>query len=224
MPSEVPPVRKKLPLVKLAIAAVIVGVAGILVLRGLDYRGVADRGMAAIRGAGPWAFFAGIAVLPAFGAPLSAFTLVAGEAFEARMTMPGVIAAALFAIALNLMLTYWLSRNALRPLLSRLANRYGYEIPSVTKGNELSIALVLRLTPGTPFCVQSYLLGLAQVPFKIYMTVSWLCLLPLTIAFIVLGKGVFKGDFKFLVYGMGAVVAASAIIHLVRRRYAKGAQ
>ncbi|HEY5079735.1 MAG TPA: VTT domain-containing protein [Opitutaceae bacterium] len=224
MLSEVPQVRKKLPLAKLAIAAVVIAVAGLLVLRGLDYKSLIDRGMALIRGAGPWAFFSGIVVFPALGAPLSAFTIVAGEAFGARMTMPGVIAAVLLAIALNLTLTYWLARFALRPLLSRLAHRYGYEIPSVTKDNALSIALVLRLTPGTPFFVQSYLLALAQVPYKIYMIVSWLCALPWTFAFILLGKGVFKGDFKFLFYGMGTVVAASAIIHLVRRRYAKRAR
>jgi uncharacterized membrane protein YdjX (TVP38/TMEM64 family) len=221
MSPEAPPVKRKLPLVKLSILVLVVAVAGVFALRGMDYRALAGRGMAFIRGAGPWTFFAGIAVLPAIGAPLSAFTIVAGEAFGARMTMIGVIAAASVAIAVNLALTYWLARYALRPLLSRIAERYGYKIPRVTPGNALSIALVLRLTPGPPFFMQSYILGLAEVPFRLYMVVSWLCILPWTLALILLGKGVFNGDFKLLIYGVGGVVAASAIVHLVRKRYAR---
>jgi uncharacterized membrane protein YdjX (TVP38/TMEM64 family) len=221
MSSAEPPVKRKLPLMKLSILALVVAVAGFLVLRGMDYRALGERGMALIRGAGPWTFFSGIAVLPAIGAPLSAFTIVAGEAFGARMTLAGVIAAASVAIAVNLALTYWLARYALRPLLSRLALRYGYTIPRVTPENALSIALVLRLTPGPPFFMQSYILGLAEVPFRLYMVVSWLCILPWTFALIILGKGVFNGDFKLLIYGVGGIVAASAIVHLVRKRYAR---
>jgi uncharacterized membrane protein YdjX (TVP38/TMEM64 family) len=220
MSSEAPPVRRKLPLIKLAILAVAILAGALLVLRGVNYHTLADQGMALVRDSGPWAFFAAIAVLPAFGAPLSAFTLVAGEAFGRQMTLPGVIAAALAAIAANLMLTYWLARYAFRPLLSRLAERYGYRIPRVTPGNQLSVALVLRLTPGPPFFVQSYILGLAEVPFRLYMVVSWLCILPWAVAFVVLGKGIFKGDFTMVFYGVGVIVAATAAVHMIRKRYA----
>jgi len=223
MSPEEPPVKRKLPLIKLAAAFVLLAVGGILVLRGLDYRTLGERGMALIRGAGPWAFFSGIVVLPAVGAPLSLFTLIAGEAFAAKMTMVGVIAAVLAAVAVNLAITYWLARHAMRPLLSRLAEHYGYRIPRVTAANALSITIVLRLTPGPPFFVQSYILGMAEVPFRLYMIASWLCVLPTVIAFIILGKGIFNGNFQMVLYGIGAVVAASAIVHLIRNRYAKRA-
>jgi uncharacterized membrane protein YdjX (TVP38/TMEM64 family) len=224
MSSEAPLVKRKLPLVKLSIAAVAVAVGGILVLRGVDYRSVAERGMALIRGAGPWTFFSGIAVLPAAGAPLSVFTLVAGEAFAPRMTMAGVIAAALLAVALNLALTYWLARYALRPVLSSLVERYGYKIPRVTGANALSIIIVLRLTPGPPFFLQSYILGLAEVPFRLYMIASWLCVLPTVTAFIVLGRGIFNGNFQMVMYAVGVIVAVAVIVHMVRKRYAPRAE
>lgn len=220
MPSEEPVVRRKLPLLKLAVLALVALVVGVLVMRGVDYHALGQRGMSAIRNAGPAAFFGGIVILPALGAPLSVFTLVAGEAFAKAMTMPGVIVAVAAAIAANLALTYWLARYALRPLLSRLALHYGYTIPKVTPENALSIALVVRLTPGPPFFMQSYILGLAEVPFRTYMIVSWICILPWAIAFIVLGEGIFNGNFKLLFYGVGVIVAASAIVHLVRKRYA----
>ena len=220
MPSEEPPVRKKLPIFKLAIGVALVAVAALLVLRGMNLKELGLQGMAYIRDAGPWAFFAMTAVLPAFGAPLSAFTIVAGEAFAKEMTLPGVIGAAFIAIAVNLALTYWLARYALRPMLSRLTERYGYRIPRVTPENALSISLVLRLTPGPPFFMQSYILGLAEVPFRMYMIVSWICILPWTVALIVLGKGIFNGNFRMVAYGVGVIVVATVIVHWVRRRYA----
>jgi uncharacterized membrane protein YdjX (TVP38/TMEM64 family) len=220
MPPDEPRARKKLPVLRLAAAALLVAAAAVLIARGFDYRGMAARAMDEIRAGGPLVFCAAIVALPAVGAPLSAFTLVAGEAFSRQMTMPGVLAAVLLSVAANLALTYWLARYALRPALSALARRYGYVIPAVTPANALSIALVLRLTPGPPFFMQSYILGLAAVPFRLYMVVSFLCITPWVVAFVVLGKGIFNGDFKLLIYGVGAIVAATAIVHMLRKRYA----
>jgi uncharacterized membrane protein YdjX (TVP38/TMEM64 family) len=220
MPPEEPLKKRKLPLFQLCIVAFAVIAAVLLLVRGVNIRGLAAQGMAIIRDAGPWVYFAATAFLPALGAPLSAFTIVAGEAFAAQMTMAGVIVAAMAAIAANLALTYWLARYALRPLLSRFTERYGYRIPRVTKANALNVALVIRLTPGPPFFMQSYMLGLAEVPFRLYMVVSWLCILPWAVAFIVLGKGVFNGNFKLVGTGVGVLVAATAFVHWIRKRYA----
>jgi uncharacterized membrane protein YdjX (TVP38/TMEM64 family) len=219
MPSEEPRAKRKLPLVKLGILAVVAIVGAVAILRGMDYRALEEQGLRVIRGAGPWAFFAGIAVLPAFGAPLSAFTITAGEIFAPLMTLGGVIAAALVAIGINLALTYWLARYALRPLLSRLAAHYGYKIPRVTKANALSIALAVRLTPGPPFFMQGYILGLAEVPFRLYMIVSWLSILPWAIGLIVLGKGALNGNFKTVIYGIGVIVVATVIVQMIRKKY-----
>jgi uncharacterized membrane protein YdjX (TVP38/TMEM64 family) len=219
MKSEEPRAKKKLPLVKLGILAVVAVAGAVAVLRGMDYKALEEQGLRVIRSAGPVAFFAGIAILPAVGAPLSAFTITAGEIFAPLMTLGGVIAVALVAIAINLALTYWLARYALRPLLSRLAERYGYKIPKVTKANALSIALAVRLTPGPPFFMQGYILGLAEVPFRLYMIVSWFSILPWAIGLIVLGKGALNGNFKTAIYGIGVLVAATVVIHTIRKRY-----
>jgi uncharacterized membrane protein YdjX (TVP38/TMEM64 family) len=219
MPSPESPAKRKLPLVKLGVVAVVLAAGAVLVLRGMDYRALAEQGLRLVRAAGPWAFFSGIAVLPAFGAPLTAFTLTAGEVFAPLMTLGGVIAAAVVAIGVNLAFTYWLARYALRPLLSRLAERYGYRIPKVTKSNALSIALAIRLTPGPPFFMQGYVLGLAEVPFRLYMIVSWLCILPWAIGCIVLGKGALNGSFSTALYGMGVLVVATVLVQAIRKKY-----
>jgi uncharacterized membrane protein YdjX (TVP38/TMEM64 family) len=220
MAPDEPRRKRKLPIVPLAIVAVAGAVGAVLVLRGVDYRTAEERGVAVIRSVGPWAFFAGCAVLPAFAAPLSIFTITAGEVFAPMMTLGGVIAATMAAIAVNLALTYWLARYALRPLLSRIAERYDYKIPRVTRENALSVAIAIRLTPGPPFFMQGYLLGLAEVPFRTYMVVSWICILPWAVGAIVLGKGIFNGNFKLALWGMGLIVVATVAIQAIRKRYA----
>jgi len=220
MSPEEPRARRKLPLFKLALAAAVVAVVAFLVLRGVNYKDLGEHGFSYIRAAGPWVFFSAAAILPAFSAPLSAFSLTAGEAFGRQMTMPGVIAAKMAAIAFNMAFTYWLARYALHPLLSRVTGHYGYTIPRVTRENAVAVALVLRLTPGPPFFMQSYILGLAHMPFRLYMVVSFLSSIPMTLALVILGKGVFNGNLSLVLTGAGVIVAASVAVNWMRKRYA----
>ena len=209
------------PLIKGGVLVLAVLVVGAFALRGVPVRDGIDQGMTIVRSAGPWVFFFAMAVLPLFGAPLLAFTIPAGEAFAGQMTLGGVIAAALAAIALNLALTYWLAHRAVRPLLERLTERFGYTVPRVTPGNALTVALLVRLTPGPPFFLQSYLLGLAAIPFRLYMFVSWFCVLPWAVGAVVLGRGVLNGNFKMAVMGVGVIIATVAAVQLIRRKVAK---
>jgi uncharacterized membrane protein YdjX (TVP38/TMEM64 family) len=208
-------------LIKGVVLVVIVLGAGVLALRGVDFRALGDQLIVMIRDAGPWVFFGAMALLPAVGAPLSAFTITAGTAFAGQLTMGGVLAATLFAIGINIALTYWLARRAVRPLLERLLKRFGYAVPRVTAENELSIALLVRLTPGPPFFLQSYILGLAEVSFRLYMIVSWLCVLPWAIGAVVLGRGLFEGNFGVVATGLGVLIAAVVAVQLIRRKLAK---
>jgi uncharacterized membrane protein YdjX (TVP38/TMEM64 family) len=226
MSLETAQLKKKLPIVRLAIAGLLVAAVGLLVLREIGMvRLIAwfDLFVTAIRDMGPWVFFAAMTILPAVGAPLMAFNLVAGEAFAAQMTMPGVIVTVALAIAANLALTYWLARYALRPLLTRLVARYGYSVPRVTKENALTVALLVRLTPGPPYFLQGYLLGLAEVPLRLFMIVSWLAVLPIALSAVVLGKAAREGNIGKIAAVLGVMVVAVVAVQLVRRRLAKPA-
>lgn len=228
MSPEVPTPKRKLPIAKLAIAGVVLLAIAVLLLRGTSGRelinqGIAlfDQAVAMIRAMGMGAFFLAMAVLPAFGAPLSIFSITAGEAFAPQLTMPGVVAVAMVAIAVNQALTYWLARYALRPLLSKLVARYGYQVPRLTKDNAFTVTLIVRNTPGPPYFMQGYLLGLAEVPFRMYMLISWISVLPWTIAFVVLGKAAREGHFGKLVGGIVVLVLAIAVVQFMRRKLAK---
>ena len=213
--------KKKLPLVKLAVAAVVLAVGAVLVLRGVDVGALKERAFATVREFGPVVFFGAMMILPAFGVPMSLFTIPAGEAFAPRLGLGLVIAIALVVLAVNLALTYWVSRYALRPLLTGLIKRYGYSVPRVTPENALTVTLIVRLTPGPPYAMQGYLLGLAEVPFGLYMLVSWLGQAPYAVGFIVLGQGLLNGNFSLIAKGLAVLVVVIAVVQLVRKKLTK---
>ncbi len=223
MSSDVPAPKRKLPLWQLAIVALVLLGAAILVLRaGFDIKGLIERGIALIRDLGAAVFFVAMTILPAVGIPLLFFTITAGEAFAPQFGLPGVIAISLVCIALNLALGYWIARYALRPILARLMERYGYKVPRVTPENALTVTLIVRLTPGPPYAVQAVICGLAEVPFRLYMIVSWLAILPWSIGGIILGKGLLAGDFGRAAMGFGVLIVAIVLVQWVRRKYFSG--
>lgn len=225
MSLETAPTKKKLPIARLAIAAVILAAVALIAVRAIGTERLLqcfDQGVQLLRTLGPLGYFAAMTVLPALGVPMLAFTIPAGEAFTPTLGLGGVIAASLAAIALNLALAYWLARYALRPVLTRLLQRYGYRVPVVTRENALGILLVVRLTPGPPYAFQCFLLGVAETPFRLYLLVSWLAILPYAVAAIVLGQGLRNGNFGAIFAGVGVVVVAIVGVQWWRRRNARG--
>lgn len=219
MSSDALAPKRRLPVVPLLVLGLAAIAAAVLVLRGVDLHQLLDRAIDLIRGFGVVVFFLAMAVLPAVGVPMLAFTMTAGEAFEPRMGMAGVIVTSLVVVAINLALGYWVARYALRPLLTGLIKRYGYSVPKVTKENALTVALIVRLTPGPPYALQACILGLAEVPFRLYMIVSWLAMVPWTVGAIILGKGILGGKFGLAATGLGVLIVAMILVQVVRRKY-----
>lgn len=193
----------------------LVGLAGLgLWLGGTDLRAGADAGIAAVRAAGPLGYFGAMALIPL---PLAWFTVPAGEAFAAQLTLPGVIAAGAGAVAVQQALAYWVTRYFLRPAIARILLRRGHTIPQVTRDNALGVALLVRLTPGPPMIVGSCVLALAGTPFRLYLLVSWLVALPWVVAGVMLGRGLFQGNVTLVATG-GALLAAAVIAARLWRR------
>jgi len=210
---------KKRLLVKLAAIGVCLLIGAVLVLRGADLRALIEEGLDLLREAGPWTFFIAMAFLPAAGVPMLAFTLTAGPAFAEELGMGVVLGAGLLAIAVNIAVTYWLSAKALRPLLAKLLTRLGYKLPVVAEEDMTDLIVILRVTPGPPFFVQSYLLGLAGVPFGKYMAISCLISCSMNVAFIMFGDALLQGKGKVLLLVFSAIIALVAFTHLLRRHY-----
>jgi uncharacterized membrane protein YdjX (TVP38/TMEM64 family) len=220
MPESAPRPNRAL-LLKLAVAGLVLLVAAVFVARGLDLKTLLAQGLELIRGAGPVVFFTAMALLPAFGAPLSAFSLTAGPVFVPTLGLGLVIFIALSAITFNMALSYWLARWAFRPLIEKLFRRLGYNLPRAAAGDEVDLIVLLRVTPGVPFPVQNYLLGLAEVPFGKYLLVSCAIQLPINAAFIAFGDALLSGRGKVALITLSVILALMAGTQLLRKHYGK---
>ena len=220
-PNPAPRKPAKGLLIKVALLAVIVLAGGVAVLRGLDVRGLLDQAMDLVREAGPVVFFGGMAVLPAVGFPLSPFTLSAGSLFAPTMGLPLVLVLTWVALAINVMVTYVLARWIARPWLEKLVLRFGYRWPQIPADGHWDVSILVRVTPGPPFFVQSALLGLAQVPVRIYLTVSVIVAGLYGTAFVVFGEALLAGKGRMVMLGFGGFAALTIGAHVLRRHLAR---
>ncbi len=194
-------------------ALLVVGAIATLVGCGLLARAVDPRELIARIGAlGALPFFAGLAVLPALGAPVLPFYLLAGATFGLAVAIP----AAVVAISVNLALSYAAARWWLRPQVVRLVERFGHRVPEVRPEDHWNVTLLVRITPGPPFFIQSYLLGLAGIPFGIYMAVSAPVSIFLGVAMIVFGESLLSGNAMKIFFAVSLVIVAVVAIRLVR--------
>jgi uncharacterized membrane protein YdjX (TVP38/TMEM64 family) len=219
--AESPPRPDRALLIKLAVALLLLLVGGVLVARGVNLRAWLEQGLDLVRSAGPVAFFSAMAVLPALGAPILAFSLTVGPAFGKQLGMPAVVGFSLLALLINMALSYFLARRALRPLLEKLFVRLGYRLPQATDADATDLIVLLRVTPGLPFPVQNYLLGLAEVPFQKYLVVSCLIVWTLSAAIILAGDALLKGRGRIALIALCLLLAFGAATHLLRKHYGK---
>ena len=213
--------QRRLRLVKLAAVALVLLIGAGLVARGYDIRGAIEQALAIVRSAGPLVFFIAMALLPALGAPQMAFTLSAGPLFAAQLGMGTVVLCALSAMLFNMALSYWMASRVLRPVLEALFKRLGYKIPQVQQGDETGLIVLLRVTPGIPFPVQNYLLGLARARFGRYLLISFALQGPLNAVFIVFGDALLHGKGKVVFIGLSLIIALLAGTALLRKHYGK---
>lgn len=177
--------------------------------------------MAMIRSAGPVAFFAAMAFLPVAGFPLLPFNLAAGPAFSEQLGLGPVVALASAAIAVNVSLTYCLARWALRPPLGWLVRRLGYRLPEIAPGNHFALSVLVRVTPGPPFFFQGCLLGLAEIPFGIYLAVSWSVATAYSAGVILFGDALMQGHVRTALVALGLLGALAIGVKLLRQHLAK---
>ena len=171
-----------------------------------------------IRDAGPAPFFFAMALLPAVGFPLSAFTLAAAPVFAPTMGLGPVVLYAILAIAANVALSYLLAARAMRPVAEWVVRKFGYRLPVVDPKTAWIAIIVLRIVPLTPFSLQGILLGLARVPFGPYMLVSITVPSIYAVAIITLGDALMRGD-PWAIAGAAALfVVIGVILHVLRKR------
>lgn len=179
---------------------------------------LAGQAAAWVRGLGAGWFFAAFAVLPAIGFPVSIFAFAAGSLFGPVLGLPTVLALAGASMAVSMTISYGLARYVLRPWVGRLLGFLGYAAPVVPAGKQRMFVLLVRVTPGVPYVVQSFLLGLAEVPFRIYLAISWVAATAGVALMIVFGDALMKGKGKVALAALAGVVAVVVAIRYARKR------
>jgi uncharacterized membrane protein YdjX (TVP38/TMEM64 family) len=117
--------------------------------------------------------------------------------------------------------TYALARRALRPFFESMMKRLGYKIPEVDEGDLTGLTILMRVTPGIPFFVQNYLLGIAGVPVGKYLAISCPVTWIYGTGFVLFGDALLHGKGKMIFIAVGLLLAGAVITHMLRRRYAK---
>jgi uncharacterized membrane protein YdjX (TVP38/TMEM64 family) len=223
MTPAVQPTRRHLTKRRLALA-VILAVLGAVLILVIVRTGLMDTLNAVVlhlREAGPTVFFIAMALLPAAGFPLLAFTLAAGPVFGPTLGAGWVIVWSLTAVVINLLLTYWLADRAFRPLVGRLLGYFDFRLPDNTADSAWQLSLIVRLTPGPPFWAQSYLLGLVRVPLVPYLTVSTGVVAGYIVALVWGGEALASGNGRMALAAVGVLAVAVAVLQLLRKRTAR---
>jgi uncharacterized membrane protein YdjX (TVP38/TMEM64 family) len=86
----------------------------------------------------------------------------------------------------------------------------------------LEFTLLLRVVPGVPFCLQSYLLGLARVRFAVYLPISVLVPTVHLAVAVLAGDALVQGNHARLLVAVGLFAAAGCGLHLLRKRLKAG--
>jgi uncharacterized membrane protein YdjX (TVP38/TMEM64 family) len=173
--------------------------------------------MAWKRQASPLVFFAAMALIPALGVPITPFFVLAGATFGRELGLLG----SGIALAVNLTLCYWIARSALRPWLVSLLRRFHYELPDFEKRGRrgsFRFTLAVKLAPGVPGAVKSYGLGVAAVPFWLYLGVSMLVTGVYAAALVIVGQSLLEHRLDRAAIAGGVVIVLGLGLWWWRKR------
>ncbi len=82
----------------------------------------------------------------------------------------------------------------------------------------ITVAAMLRITPGTPFPLQNYLLGLARMPFGWYMAVSLPLNLSIAFSIVWFGDALIKGNAMMILLAFSVIIAVILAVRQLRAR------
>jgi len=156
-----------------------------------------------------------LVILPGLPVPTSAMLVAAGVVWREHPVL--ACGTAVSALALNSVWTYAFAAGPGRRLIERMLARSSVRIPELPRNDHLRLILILRLTPGIPFFIQNYVLGLLRPPFRLYLPVSIACNAPIVCGLVLSGAGLAGGHLMPLLAGISLVVLAAVIAQSARR-------
>ena len=150
--------------------------------------------------------------------PLSPVLILAAVLFTNRYGLPAALLFCYSAMVLNMIWTYFLSAYPMRHLFERIIQLFAKKLPEIPEHHKAKVALIIRITPGIPFFLQNYFLGVSRVPFGKYLIISLSIQAFYTTAFVVGGGAIFEGKAGLAIAAVSLFVVFGIIVSWIRSR------
>lgn len=109
-----------------------------------------------------------IAILPTIGIPVSFLYILGGFAYGFYW---GVLYS-IIGVTINTTLCYWLANSFMKGWIIKMLHKRGHKLIQIPPKDYNMTIFAVRLMPGLPLAAQSYVLGLAGVPFIRYALIT----------------------------------------------------
>lgn len=150
--------------------------------------------------------------------PLSPFLLLAGVLFTNRYGLFVALMLCYSAMFLNMVWTYFLSAYPMRSVFERILLKFADKFPEIPEAHKSKVAMIIRITPGIPFFLQNYFLGVSRVPFVKYLLISVSIQLFYTTGFVVGGGAIFEGKAGLAIAAFSIFVILGIVLNVVRSK------
>lgn len=169
----------------------------------------------------PVLLWAGIALLPGLGLPVSPLLVAAGAVWFPRFGVFWSCVLVWSAIFVCMVWNYWVARSGVREWVGKLLVKRQQRLPHGESRGFTVLAILIRLTPGIPLFLQNYFLGFMRMPFGRYLLVSGIVQAVYVPAYVVGGGALIEGRLQLLLLAGSMVVLLGLIAYSVRHRLEK---
>jgi uncharacterized membrane protein YdjX (TVP38/TMEM64 family) len=159
-----------------------------------------------------WLFLA-VALLPLIGCPASPLLVAIGI----RMGTMAGMGLVLGAYVINFSAGYWMARSWFRAPFGRWLERRGQRLPQLQAAEETQFILLVRITPGPPLFMQTYLLGFARVNFLRFLGLSLLVQAFYVYAFLSFGQSLNHNAVWRAILAVALLIGLGLLVNLLRR-------
>ena len=183
-------------LIKLTIVVAVIGIVAAM----LRYYGATEliRDVPKIKGKvdsfggiAPLVYIALYIVATVFLIPGLPVTLLAGVAFGPFLGVVYVAIASFIGVSLAFLIARYAARDMVEHWVA--GNEQLQKIDAGVERHGWRMVMITRLVPLFPFNLQNYAYGLTRIRFFTYFFVSWLCMLPATVAYVQVGGALISG-------------------------------
>ncbi len=160
-------------------------------------------------------FFGVMSVALVFPVPISAFYVAAGPIFGILPALAWIAPS----LVLNALLVHAIGTTAVRPRLLAWIEQRGLRVPTLNEASDqLLFATVVRVTPGIPYFIQSWLIVLAGIRRDGFVALSVGIQMFYAAGFVTLGRSAFEGRLGLAVTALTFLLVATLVARQVHRR------